>query len=164
MNNKTLVFLVIIIFLVATVPRKIYIAPQYSVSVSDTSGAPLPNVKLHEYVQDYSFGVGSETSNDTITDMRGNAFFPGRTRWLSVGSQLLGCTLQLLQSAHASCGFYSDVTVSGNFVEKARVDQAARFHPSKHSLKLTMASCPSGDYWKCAYPNGLPSSSKFDGH
>jgi hypothetical protein len=158
-RRKRLLIPAIIIAIVAVVPRKICIVPEYHVNVSDTSGAPFRNVKLHQLVQDYSFGGELESSSDVITDSHGNAVFPSRTRWLSAGAEVLACTLQFFQYAvHASCGSYSDITVSDSLVEKARVNVARRYHPDQHSLTLTMASCPSGDYWSCKYPNGLPQS------
>jgi hypothetical protein len=118
----------------------------------DSYGHPLPKVVLHQYVQDFSSGSDVDRSTDKLTDLHGAASFDGVVAKESVMGELLGCARQVFTSgAHASCGSYSDITVSNNtLIETARSEQKVKGQRGQRSIKLTMEPCPSGDYWQCS--------------
>jgi len=135
--------------LVVLYPRNTTISSEYRVTVMNRAGQGLANVEVHRLVQDYSSGDGSVTSMDAVTDTHGIAQFPLRQRRISLAGELFGCIRQIAASAaHASCGTYSNISVSnGHLIETARLEE--RIDGRHRNLRLTMGDCPSGDYWRC---------------
>jgi hypothetical protein len=138
-----------LISIVVSFPRKAVVAPAYFVTVSDPAGHGLAGVVVRRYIQDYSSGRNLDNSIDAKTDLRGHAYFPEEDHRISVVAEILGCAKQVLEAgAHASCGVYSDISVSDNhLVEAARLEKSLQ-HATR-SLILTMSACPSGDYRAC---------------
>jgi len=130
-------------------PRKSILAPEYLVTVSDGTGHGLAGVMVRRYIQDYSSGRNLDHSIEMETDLEGHASFPEEDHRISVVGEILGCVKKVLETgAHASCGVYSDISVSNNhLVEAARLEK--NLQHNRRSLSLTMSACPSGDYWAC---------------
>ena len=138
------------LILVAVIyPRKSVLVPEYVVTVSDAAGRGLGGVMVRRYVQDYSSGINVDHAIEVGTDLQGRASFPEEDHRISFVGEIFGCGKQILSSgAHASCGVYSDISVSDNhLVEAARVEKSLQH--GRRSLSFTMSPCPSGDYWAC---------------
>lgn len=138
-----------LILIAVMYPRKSILAPEYVVTVSDATGRGLAGVTVRRYIQDFSSGRNLDHSIDVVTDLQGHASFPQEDHRTSVAGEIFGCAKQVLATGvHASCGVYSDISVSDNhFVEAARLEKNLRH--GRRSLSLTMSACPSGDYWGC---------------
>jgi hypothetical protein len=139
--------------LIVLYPGKATTAPACQVVVVNGAGQGLAHVDVYRNIQDYSW-FDSEKSQHAVTDNSGSAWFPLLQGRLSPAAELAGCIRQILSAgAHASCGVYSDISaVNGHLVETARSDQ--RVDRKNQILRLTMADCPSGDYWTCrGYPH-----------
>lgn len=153
-NKKRTVLLgLAIVFFITLFPRQSTVAPACIVTVSDNNGRVLSGVVVHRYTQDYSSGSNVDRTSDVVTDTHGQAYFPRETHRISLVGEFVGCAKQIiLTGAHASCGTYSDITVANNnLIETARVEEVHFRAP--RTLRVTMASCPSGDYWACADAN-----------
>lgn len=139
-----------LVLIASIYPRKSTPAAGYEVKVADNTGRGLPGVMVRRYIQDYSSGRNIGHSVEVVTDLHGHASFPREDHRASIAGQILGCGKQVLTTgAHASCGMYSDISVSDNhLVEAARVEK--QLQHGTISLSLTMSGCPSGDYWACA--------------
>ena len=138
--------------LVVLYPRTVTIAPEFRVAVINGAGRGLPHVDVYRGIQDYSWG-DSEVMEHAMTDNTGVALFPLHNRRLSTAAEVAGCLRQILaQGAHAGCGVYSNISVNNpHLLETGRSDQ--RMDRRHYNLRLTMADCPSGDYWACrGYP------------
>ncbi len=149
-TRKTTMLIGLLLALVAVIyPRKSILASEYAVTVADVTGRGLAGVRLRRYIQDYSSGRNVDHSVEEITNLQGQAFFPEEDHRVSIAGEIFGCAKQILTTgAHASCGTYSDITVSNNhLVEQARVEKDLA--QGRRSLRLTMSACPSGDYWAC---------------
>src|ERR1035438_1985726 len=122
-------------------PRKSALAVEYDVTVSDTTGRGLAGVVVLRYIQDFSSGRNLDHSVEVVTDLRGHASFPREDHRASIAGKILGCAKQILATgAHASCGVYSDISVSNNhLVEAARVEK--QLQHGARSLNLTMSGC-----------------------
>jgi hypothetical protein len=148
--RKTAILIGLALILIAVMyPRKSILASEYSVTVSDATGRGLAGVAVSRYTQDYSSGRNIDHSIEALTDLQGHASFPEEDHRISIAGEVFGCAKQILATgAHASCGVYSDISVSDHhLVELARSDKALQH--GKGSLSFTMSYCPSGDYWAC---------------
>ena len=140
----------LVLFAIA-VPRRVYISDEYRVEITDEAGNPLPQMKVRQYVQDFSFGALREGTPEIKTDERGIGMFPAQTRWLSFGEETLGCAGQILsQFVHASCGSYTDVSVEPEkFVEASPSEVSDAKQAHRRLLTIRLAACPSGDWITC---------------
>jgi hypothetical protein len=140
-----------LVLLAMAIPRRVYISDEYRVAVTDEAGNPLPQMKVRQFVQDYSFGDVREGTGEIRTDERGGVTFPARTRWLSFGEETLGCVGQIFsQFVHASCGSYTDVSVEPEkFVEASRSEVSDSRQAHRRLLTIRFAACPSGDWITC---------------
>jgi hypothetical protein len=140
-----------LVLLALAVPRRVYTADEYAVTVTDDAGKPLPQMKVRQLLQDYSFGANRESTSEILTDGQGGGTFPMQVRWLSFGEETVGCAGQILrQGAHSSCGSYTDVSVEPEkFVEAGRSEVADPKQGHRRLLTIRMRSCPSGDWITC---------------
>lgn len=148
-RKKRLLAGLALVLVASLCPRRNTLAPDCDVTVSDNKGQGIPSVMVRRYTQDYSSGRALDLSAESTTDFRGHAHFPRVTHWNSLAGEIFGCGKQVaLTGAHASCGTYIDITVSSdNLIETARTEKSG--HDGAKELRLTMATCPSGDYWAC---------------
>jgi len=150
-----------LILIAVMYPRKSILAHEYVVAVSDVTGRGLAGVTVNRYIQDYSSGRNLDRSIDVVTDLQGHASFPEVDHRDSIAGEILGCARQVLATGvHASCGVYSDISVSdSHLVEAARLEKD--LNHGRKSLNLTMSACPSGDFSACT---GSDSARRHDSH
>ena len=136
------------------IPRTIFTVPAYGVIVIDDHGKPLSNLPVSQMREDFSLG-GSDGIVNAQTDSYGRASFESHTRRASIGGEVISCVGQILKTgAHASCGSYYDISASSsNLIEIARNDERLSDKPHHNSLRLTLKSCPSGDWRQCETTN-----------
>lgn len=93
------------------------VAPDWTITTLDAARKPLTGISIREVWQQYSLEDFSH-EEDRLTDVGGEARFPRRTEWSSIGGRLFGCTRQIVRAGvHASCGSHSYLVAFGKGVD-----------------------------------------------
>jgi hypothetical protein len=89
------------------VPFPQIVAPDWTVTTLTAARRPLTGITVREVWKSYSLEDTSQ-EEDHLTDARGEAHFPRRTEWTSIGGRLFGCAREIIGAGvHASCGPHS---------------------------------------------------------
>lgn len=102
---------------IAFIPVPKIVAPDWTITTLDAARRPLTGITVREVWQQYSLEDSSH-EEDRLTDIRGEAHFPRRTEWNSIGGRLFGCARQISSAGvHASCGPHSYLVAFGKGVD-----------------------------------------------
>ena len=93
------------------VPRRIVVAPEWKITLTDQLGTAMTGVTLQRASQDYSLEHSPQVETKS-TDADGTVVFPRRVRYAGVAQSFFGCAKQVHRFAyHASCGTHTWVQV-----------------------------------------------------
>ena len=83
----------------------------------DQTHRPLSRITVREVWQQYSIENFSH-EEDRLTNDKGEAQFPIRKQWASLGARFFGCAGKIAKAAvHASCGASSYIVAFGDGVD-----------------------------------------------
>jgi hypothetical protein len=119
LTRKIIFALVILLGLAGIYPVSYQICPNWSVTVVDTSGAPVPGMTVSRSCNDYSTrSIGNE--DDAITDERGRVTFAEKRIRASIFRRWVGNVVSFVRQGveasygrHSSVFAYSDVSALG---------------------------------------------------
>lgn len=110
--TRVLLIIFVALALVLLVPRRVIVAPQWTITLVDEAGAPMPGISMQEVWQHYSVDSGPGLEVRT-TDAAGRVLFPARIRTLSRAQRFVGCAQQVHRYAYeASCGPHSWIVIT----------------------------------------------------
>ena len=112
-----IVCVAVVVLLGAFIPVPQTVAPDWTITTFDAAHRPLTGITVREVWQQYSLEDSSH-EEDRLTDDKGGAHFPRRTKWTGIGGRFLGCVRQIiLTGVHASCGPHSYLVAFGDGVD-----------------------------------------------
>ena len=113
--------ILLVLLAILLVPYRGIVAPDWTVTVVDEAGRPLPEMTVREEFKDYShMGEGGEV--DAVTDAGGQAHFPLRREWKTFGGWLAHGLISLPGFVHNSYGVRTYVFAFGNGLEGSWVE------------------------------------------
>ncbi len=116
-NSKSVRVIAVSVLVALFIPIPQTIAPDWTVTTLDATHRPLKGITVREVWQQYSLENTSH-EEDRLSDDKGEARFPRRQRWTSVGARFFGCAWQILSGGvHGSCGPRSYLVAFGKGVD-----------------------------------------------